>query len=125
MPFRPGLPAKRTVRECPLHRTTRIGVLAMALYSPYQHGYNGVVTPDAAKFRYVLELRQTGTVPQEPLTIHQREGDLKEHPLVDMQRLAIAGLPLGSLPKGRLRRKNRGEWKPLLDWGNPTATQRG
>ena len=34
---------------------SRIGVVALTLFIPYQHRFCGVVTPDAAEFRRVLQ----------------------------------------------------------------------
>ena len=36
------------------------------------------------------------------------------HPVIDLQRVAIAHLRLASLEEGRWRWLNRGEWKPLV-----------
>ena len=55
----------------------------------------------------------------------RRVADLLGHPVLDLQRVAIAGLSLGSLPEGRWRRLSRGEWKPLLDRGELPAPQHG
>ena len=55
----------------------------------------------------------------------RRVADLLGHPVLDLQRVAIAGLSLGSLPEGRWRRLSRGEWKLLLDRGELPAPQHG
>ena len=49
----------------------------------------------------------------------RRVADLLGHPVLDLQRVAIAGLRLGPLPEGRWRHLSRGEWQPLLDQGEP------
>ena len=49
----------------------------------------------------------------------RRVADLLGHPVLDLQRVAIAGLRLGPLPEGRWRHLSRGEWNPLLDQGEP------
>ena len=49
----------------------------------------------------------------------RRVADLLGHPVLDLQRVAIAGLRLGSLPEGRWRHLSTGEWQPLLDQGEP------
>ena len=49
----------------------------------------------------------------------RRVADLLGHPVLDLQRVAIAGLHLGPLPEGRWRHLSRGEWQPLLDQGEP------
>ena len=51
----------------------------------------------------------------------RRVADLLGHPVLDLQRVAIAGLRLGPLPEGRWRHLSRGEWQPLLDQGEPTG----
>jgi len=51
----------------------------------------------------------------------RRVADLLGHPVLDLQRVAIAGLHLGPLPEGRWRHLSRGEWQPLLDQGEPTG----
>jgi len=55
----------------------------------------------------------------------RRVADLLGHPVVDLQRVAIAGLHLGALPEGRWRQLSRGEWEPLLDRVEPRAPQHG
>ena len=55
----------------------------------------------------------------------RRVADLLGHPVLDLQRVAIAGLPLGALPEGRWRRLSRGEWEPMLDRGEPPAPEHG
>ena len=55
----------------------------------------------------------------------RRVAELLGHPVVDLQRVAIAGLRLGALPEGRWRRLSRGEWTPMLDRGEPRASQHG
>ena len=55
----------------------------------------------------------------------RRVAELLGHPVVDLQRVAIAGLRLGALPVGRWRRLSRGEWTPRLDRGDPRASQHG
>ena len=49
----------------------------------------------------------------------RRVADLLGHPVLDLQRVAIAGLRLGPLPEGRWRHLSRGEWQPLLDQCEP------
>ena len=49
----------------------------------------------------------------------RRVADLLGHPVLDLQRVAIAGLRLGPLPEGRWRHLSRGEWQSLLDQGEP------
>ena len=49
----------------------------------------------------------------------RRVADLLGHPVLDLQRVAIAGLRLGPLPEGRWRHLSRGEWQPLLDQSEP------
>ena len=51
----------------------------------------------------------------------RRVADLLGHPVLDLQRVAIAGLRLGPLPEGRWRHLSRGEWQPLLDQVEPTG----
>lgn len=51
----------------------------------------------------------------------RRVADLLGHPVLDLQRVAIAGLRLGPLPEGRWRHLSRGEWQPLLDQGELTG----
>ena len=51
----------------------------------------------------------------------RRVADLLGHPVLDLQRVAIAGLRLGPLPEGRWRHLSRGEWQPLLEQGEPTG----
>lgn len=51
----------------------------------------------------------------------RRVADLLGHPVLDLQRVAIAGLRLGLLPEGRWRHLSRGEWQPLLDQGELTG----
>ena len=51
----------------------------------------------------------------------RRVADLLGHPVLDLQRVAIAGLHLGPLPEGRWRHLSRGEWQPLLEQGEPTG----
>ena len=51
----------------------------------------------------------------------RRVADLLGHPVLDLQRVAIAGLRLGQLPEGRWRHLSRGEWQPLLDQVEPTG----
>ena len=41
------------------------------------------------------------------------------HPVLDLQRVAIAGLALGDLTEGGWRLLQRGEWTPLLDGDAP------
>ena len=55
----------------------------------------------------------------------RRVADLLGHPVLDLQRVAIAGLRLGALPEGRWRRLSRGEWEPMLDRGEPPAPEHG
>ena len=55
----------------------------------------------------------------------RRVADLLGHPVVDLQRVGIAGLRLGALPEGRWRQLSRGEWEPLLDRVEPRAPQHG
>ena len=49
----------------------------------------------------------------------RRVADLLGHPVLDLQRVAIAGLRLGPLPEGRWRHLSRGEWQSLLDQCEP------
>ena len=51
----------------------------------------------------------------------RRVADLLGHPVLDLQRVAIAGLRLGPLPEGRWRHLSRGEWQQLLDQGEPNG----
>jgi pseudouridine synthase len=51
----------------------------------------------------------------------RRVADLLGHPVLDLQRVAIAGLHLGPLPEGRWRHLSKGEWQPLLEQGEPTG----
>ena len=51
----------------------------------------------------------------------RRVADLLGHPVLDLQRVAIAGLHLGQLPEGRWRHLSRGAWQPLLDQVEPTG----
>ena len=41
------------------------------------------------------------------------------HPVLDLQRTAIAGLPLGDLAEGCWIWLSEGEWKPLLKRADP------
>ena len=43
------------------------------------------------------------------------------HPVLDLQRIAIAGLPLGDLKEGCWRWLSEGEWKPMLGGGEPLS----
>ena len=43
----------------------------------------------------------------------RRVAELLGHPVVDLQRTAIATISLGSLPEGRWRPLNEGEWRAL------------
>ena len=43
----------------------------------------------------------------------RRVAELLGHPVVDLQRIAIATISLGSLPEGRWRPLNKGEWRAL------------
>ena len=47
----------------------------------------------------------------------RRVAALLGHPVLDLQRVAIAHLQLGSLAEGRWRRLNEREWKPLVSEG--------
>ena len=55
----------------------------------------------------------------------RRIAALLGHPVIDLQRVAIAGLALGALPEGCWRRLRRGEWEPLLNGGQPRSLQHG
>ena len=55
----------------------------------------------------------------------RRVAALLGHPVIDLQRVAIAGLALGALPEGCWRRLRRGEWEPLLNGGQPRSLQHG
>jgi pseudouridine synthase len=44
----------------------------------------------------------------------RRTADLLGHPVLDLQRTAIADLPLGSLPEGHWRALNKREWRDLM-----------
>ena len=49
----------------------------------------------------------------------RRIADDLGHPVLDLQRVAIAGLALGDLTEGGWRLLQRGEWTPLLDGDAP------
>ena len=49
----------------------------------------------------------------------RRIADGLGHPVLDLQRVAIAGLALGDLKEGGWRLLQRGEWSPLLDGDAP------
>jgi pseudouridine synthase len=52
----------------------------------------------------------------------RRTADQLGHPVLDLQRIAIAGIPLGALAEGTWRALSRGEWRHLLPaTGQPTT----
>ena len=53
----------------------------------------------------------------------RRVAELLGYPVLDLQRIAIAGLPLGDLQEGRWRWLSEGEWKPMLGGDPPLSEQ--
>ena len=96
----------------------------------WRHGVSrGGTRPRSAEVR-VLQRRCVRTLLEGVLLEGRnrqirRVAELLGHPVVDLQRVAIAGLRLGALPEGRWRRLSRGEWTPMLDRGEPRASQHG
>ena len=54
----------------------------------------------------------------------RRTADQLGHPVLDLQRIAIAGIPLGSLAEGEWRALHKGEWRHLMPEMGQSTTRR-
>jgi len=54
----------------------------------------------------------------------RRMAEVLGHPVLDLRRTVIAGLPLGDLAEGCWMWLSEGEWKPMLDRAVPLDLHR-